>query len=280
MEDRGMEAPEWWSRNTEVSTRMCIGGPSYPCFGVRTPVPRTSGAFTGRSDSMIIFDWDDTLLPTSFFKEMPVASPDFVGQPLHSLPFYQSLMEHADLVQQILRAASAIAHISIVTLSARPWVLMSSETYLPGLDMEALMQELDIPVFYATEHLDFLDVSKNPDACLATISKRNAMTDNLRRNCASNALSGPRLSVLSIGDSLVEQQALKDCCLGWGGLKPIVQRPFCKTVKLIDKPSLQTLSGELRYLLSGLQSMASRDDDFDARFDACSSSGRISLQGA
>lgn len=275
-EDAGpVQQMEWWSRTQELAERISSRGSALP--SVCAPTAQESAAKIG---SMIIIDWDDTLLPTSFLKEMPRNSPGLVGKPLDTLPCYESLKDHAGLVKKLLQAASVVAHISIVTLSARPWVKMSSETYLPGLDIESLLRDLDIPVYYATEYLEPavpLDASIDQTPCLATVSKRNAMTEFMRRLCASKTWAGSRLSVLSIGDSLVEQQALKDCCRRWAGLRPSDRRPLCKTVKLMDKPSLQQLSDELRYVISEVGGMASREEDFDVRVDSSYLTGRMSL---
>lgn len=226
----------------------------------------------------MIFDWDDTLLPTSFFKDMPKTMPSYVGLPLDRCPFYGALIAHAELVREVVEAAANAAQVCIVTLSARPWVHQSADAYLPGLNIEQLLEELDIPIYYACEYLP--PPSEMPrhagEECLSTVCKRNAMTECLQRlqlppgaTCGAGAVvasAGSRPAVMSVGDSVAEQQALKDVC-SEGGLFA-AQRPACKTVKLVDKPTLVELGEELRFLTRHMPKLTSQCQDFDLWIDS------------
>jgi len=220
---------------------------------VEVPAPQTA---------VIIFDWDDTLLPTSFFDGLPPIPSSAAARSCH-LPFFVALRKHAKLVEEVLRAARAVACVSIVTLAKRPWVMQSAERYLIGLDFPALVRELDITIYYANEHTGRPDV---PPACLAqdyTAWKRNAMAKCLTDWYATGILGKARLNVTSIGDSVIEQQALKDLLKAWGQTGLLAQAPLCKTLKLMDHPILSQLSDELQRLAPGLECMALRDNPFD-----------------
>jgi len=107
-------------------------------------------------NSVIIFDWDDTLLPTTFILNSVIPSlpqKEREGAVPKSSVFYEDLAAHAHLVGFVLRVARRSARVALVTNSMSPWVVASATRYLPGLDMEALLSELGIPVYYARRHV-------------------------------------------------------------------------------------------------------------------------------
>jgi len=216
--------------------------------------------------AVLIFDWDDTLLPTTFCEGLPPIPNSAAVRSSH-LPFFVALRKHAQNVETVLRAARAVACVSIVTLSKRPWVMQSAERWLLGLDFPALVHELGISIYYANEHTGRPDV---PPSCLAqdyTAWKRNAMAKCLTDWYATGVLGKARLNVTSIGDGLFEQQALKDLLKAWGQTGLLAQAPLCKTLKLMDHPTLSQLSDELLRLTPGLQCMAHQEKPFDLCID-------------
>lgn len=97
-----------------------------------------------RDEPVVIFDWDDTLLPTTFV--------DFLGQLPANGRQFEAAEKHAKQVESILRTARSLGRVAIVTMANKKWLVKSAERYLPGLDVEALTEELDIPVVYASEY--------------------------------------------------------------------------------------------------------------------------------
>merc|ERR1712176_768297 len=68
-------------------------------------------------------------------------------------PFHGPLRRHAQLVAETLRTARSVGRVAIVTLSQRGWVFDSAARFLPGLDLQQLVGELDISIYYASEHV-------------------------------------------------------------------------------------------------------------------------------
>lgn len=203
---------------------------------------------------MLIFDWDDTLLPTSTIRALRSQRARPTAQP----PLTPADMQaHADLVESVLRAARAVGHISIVTLSKNNWVLKSAEKYLPTLDMPGLIKELGITIYYAQdEEKDCPGAIANEDwAQLKQLSMRRCL-DAWRTEGALAPEQKP--SVVSIGDSVAEQDALKAVLAAQA-----IDRPICKTVKLMDEPSLDELSRELQVLPMWFERMVVGKSDFD-----------------
>jgi len=222
-----------------------------PCVTPELPAP-----------VVFIFDWDDTLFATSVVRGVHGDTPFSPAMPA------SMLRRHAVLVEEVLRATRAVAHVAIVTLSKRPWVLSSAERFLPGLDMAALTRELDIVVYYAREE------GEQGQGALAdqdwTLLKRNSMArclDELREAGVFSAESalGEALqpSVVSVGDSEAEAEALQGLIAAADGVLP--KTPFCKTLKLMDRPNLSDLGDQLRQLRPWLPRIAAVEGDFEMR---------------
>lgn len=78
--------------------------------------------------SVIIFDWDDTICPSSFVDECNI-------QGINDLPLhFRNLMhEIARVAERCLEAASQHGEVLIITNSDEGWVKYSAERYVPNL---------------------------------------------------------------------------------------------------------------------------------------------------
>jgi len=218
-------------------------------------------------DTVVIFDWDDTLFPTWFVTEVVnpcLADPQSDNLPADS-PFIEPLRSHGQTVQKVLEAARSNARVAIVTLAQRPWVLNSAAKYLPDLDFEALLEHLQIPVIYARECLKrhMIQQGSNEDGlCLWTMAKQAAMKKALKKLYGK----APWMNVLSIGDSTVERNALTE--LLWiAHDEDLGRSPCCKTIKLMDDPSVEQLNAQLIMLSMWMQQLAAHGQDFDVSMD-------------
>lgn len=150
----------------------CWCGSDEPRGACDRNVIKSSDADAG---AVMIFDWDDTLFPTSYlfnnFPERQLGSPVLN---LKDLPCYDELVAHAKLVSFVLRAARSVARVAIVTLAMRPWVHTSAERFLPGLDLPSLLQELGVTVHYATEKMGpaVTNVIGQAETCHVTLDRR------------------------------------------------------------------------------------------------------------
>lgn len=166
----------------------------------------------------------------------------------------KELATHAKLVEKVLRAARAVSHVSIVTLSKNSWVPKSAERFLPGVDFPALSEELNITVHYAQE-----EETNVPGAVAAENwvgLKRSSMQGCINAWSDRGSFAAvPRPTIISIGDSDAEQKALKSLSM--------MERPLCKTLKLMDEPTLSELSQQLVELPGLLQRMVVARKEFD-----------------
>lgn len=223
--------------------------------------------------AVLLFDWDDTLLPTSHLKSL-VKGRRFGNEgpmlPADS-PIVGPLRHHGELIAATLQAARSLGRVAIVTLSTRPWVHASAAWFFPGFDFQMLLGDLDIQIYYAGEHApshiarlvqspsgvghmlqDGVDVLR---AC-----KRGAMSKCLRDICGRSRV---RLNVVSVGDSATEQEAIKG--LLWSPRPPQLPKSqhLCKTVKFMEGPTLQQLGDQLRLVASLLPHAVDCREDVD-----------------
>jgi len=227
----------------------------------------------------VILDWDDTLLPTSFLRDAVKIYPAFrpnvnrraqrncgksrSGNAMGALgtgfPCQTALETHADLVREVLRTARSMAHVAIVTLAERPWVHESAEQYLPSLNLPQLLEELDIPVYYAS------DYRKGADDLPGAVSKRLAMEDFLHTISGDSS----RLNVLSVGDSWAEREAARTAMqsLERQAYAANLPMPSCKTLKFQTDPALKMLTLELRALMRRLGRMIALEEGVDVIFE-------------
>jgi len=238
---------------------------------------------------VVILDWDDTLLPTSFLRDAVKIYPAYRQMPSTRRPVLraadrkcrtagnataalgggfpcQSALEtHAELVREMLRAARSMAHVGIVTLAERPWVHESAEQYLPSLNLPKLLEELDIPVYYAVEHRPAS--ARAAEDVPAAVSKRLAMEAYL--HTLSCDTSSTRLNVLSVGDSWAEREAAKVALQSFERKASAANLPLpsCKTIKLQTDPSLKMLTLEVRAMLSRLSRLIARNQGMDIIVD-------------
>jgi len=246
-------------------------------------------------ETVIIFDWDDTLCPTTFIREDPrlnwnEEAPCFASAPtppVHPLETTNAegdgeaaalladlLHRHVEVVTAALRAASSCGHVVIVTLAREGWIELSSGNFLPGL--REVMWELGIEVIYARCYLPMWKVRS---ALLDELDVFQLMKESAMRGCLEK-FYGARpnrgwKNVVSIGDSLIEHAALIEVvfCQLQADRRSPEQLCRCKTVKLLEGPDVKQLTDELQLLLDWIKPIALYDGDMN--FDLSDSAGSI-----
>jgi hypothetical protein len=220
--------------------------------------------------AVVVFDWDDTLLPTTWLSNN-IANVEDDAREGSGIPpssrLYKDLERHAELVEAVLTSARSAGRVAIVTLARRPWVLTSSRRYLPGLEFEELLLQLDIPVFYAQEYTGWLmwwftDYFHRADVLVD--GKRNAIMGCLRQlHTAGCEVRG----LVSVGDSVIEQRAAAEAVKVWTAAGMTPQQVQCKTVKLADKPTVGELGDQLRVLNASLRPLVHHQGEVGVSLD-------------
>jgi len=187
------------------SLNLCDGLDTTPTTGEATP---TLGEGMP-DDTIIIFDWDDTLLCSS-----AINMNQWDSAQLEVL---------ADTVEGVLRSAARLGEVLIVTNGVDWWVSDSARRFMPKL--LPLLSTLTVKSARASwEHL----YPGDPFAW-----KREAFRELLLPRQRS-------ANILVLGDSLAEIEAAR-------GVRPqLVDGSLVKTVKFKEVPSADQVIGQLR----------------------------------
>lgn len=256
-----------WKSSLDAVVQLDCSQPDDCAFAsLASPLSFDSSCWAAdcRDSAMVIFDWDDTLMPTSALGALLPGFPDEKA-PKPDMALTAVLRGHADVVEKVLRAARSVARVAIVTSSGEPWVEESARQYMPSLDLQALLRELSVQVYYAEEAPGGQEAPGGgcPGPVDHVVLKRDAMVRALTDLPPDGDQGTARLNAISVGDSAVEQRALKRLLASWGDSGMLAFRPLCKTVKLVEAPSLGQLGDELHRLSVWLGAMASWGSEFD-----------------
>lgn len=171
--------------------------------------------------ALIIFDWDDTLCPTTWLydKDMVAKSGPITREQ------YEWLHVMSVHIKSILSIASTYGHVMILTNASPGWVPYCVKRYFP--DCEAIVLRCDIHYAWNAEETDFRKWKK---IHLSTYTTSTT----------------PYARVLGVGDRWDDREAVRStfenkCCV--------------KTVKFMNAPEVRNLVYELMamgHMMDGL----------------------------
>lgn len=188
----------------------------------------------------IVFDWDDSLFPTTamagFNKSTATplsALPETIRHQMHAIDYTAA---------SVLRLASSMAPLYIVTNGSTAWFESSGSTYLPSTWACVRQLEHDHKLVFISARDMYEHTTSDP-----TLWKRYAFQNILKERMQS--APGAAANLLSIGDGPAEAAATH-----FLQTHHPVGTVYAKQVRLAQKPSLTTFLSELdhvgRYLKS------------------------------
>jgi len=196
-------------------------------------------------DTVIIFDWDDTLLASSFLSahgyrldnEMP---------PNAEIDGHLRELEHA--VCTVLSHALCYGHVHIVTNAETGWVQLSAQKFLPGV----------VPYLSRVNVLSARSTfeAHHPDAPLKW--KFYAFQEKLTNVFGATGLASTerKKNVISFGDSHVEREACRAVTRGMPNTRT-------KSVKFAERPSMEQLRRQIELVTNCFQYIHTHDGDLD-----------------
>jgi hypothetical protein len=251
--------------------------------------------------TIILFDWDDTLCPSNWIRENRPALSFF--KPCPSDEKYQKpLRELQKQVEAVLKLALKMGKVIIVTNAMEPWVETSCRNFLPAL----MPYVVDIPVIYARSIFDQYncDQSRRQQGSMnrsASGTRNGSALPGLYTASGQNKLSNMNAriamqqvdemapqkwkelafeqeitgfysryahqswkNVISIGDSIFERDAVR---------RVVVNRPSAKkkcrtkTAKLLDEPEIDELIAQVKVIHDALGLMVQYDGNLDIEID-------------
>lgn len=198
-----------------------------------TDIPWSPTDYT-KADTTIVFDWDDTLLCSSWLK-----FKNFEPMAMSS--------KLALTTEAILRKAKTLGRVIIITNASKGWIEMSCSKYMPNV-MTVLQ---GIPLIYAQELYDI-----NGDS--PTLWKQKAFLDQMNEAFATSK------NIVSIGDGYPEQIALKTIRQLYADIGCTVAT---KSVKLTERPSPRWLQRQLETMMMALPLVVLDQNNIDLMID-------------
>lgn len=239
--------------------------------------------------TIILFDWDDTLCPSNWIRENRPALSFFKPCPPEE-KYQRPLRELQKHVEATLQLAMKMGKVIIVTNAMEPWVETSCRNFLPAL-VPIVSQ---IQVIYARSVFDTMtcDAAKVPGGAgraLPGLYAANGM------NKLGNAGRAPQQidemapqrwkeiafeqeisgfysryahqswkNVISIGDSIFERDAVRRVVIN----RPTANRKCrTKTAKLLDEPEIDELVAQVKVVHDALGLMVQYDGNLDIEID-------------
>lgn len=185
------------------------------------------------NDTVIFFDWDDTLFPTSFLQAHGLHNPG-PGLVSLSVDIQTAIRNCEDMARTAIFIANCITrHVYIVTNASSGWVQHTAVRYYPNLCADGTFD--NIIVISARSEYSHLNIN-NPmlwkyHAMHQIISDIIVKKDNVMSSDAltPNIESSQCKTIISIGDSDFERIAIRLVHSQYENIS-------LKVVKLIDRP--------------------------------------------
>ena len=242
--------------------------------------------FSSKSQTLLIFDWDDTLFPTTYVRDdlklvwnKPLKDQDL--SPAEKATISKKLDLCATHVVELLKGADRVGKVVLLTLARAPWVSESCKNFFSSVGR--LIKQLQIPIIYAQEGI-MVDYSKEKMSSDEEIERfwSSVKGKAIARECNkfySQYEGQSWKNVISIGDSDFErlgtQHAMENYMReqgidGDGKLVDInghLYKVRTKTFKMLDEPTVEELTVEVDMLKAWLPLMVTLDSSFDVNLN-------------
>eukprot|EP00928_Gymnodinium_smaydae_P018043 TRINITY_DN16873_c0_g2_i1.p1 TRINITY_DN16873_c0_g2~~TRINITY_DN16873_c0_g2_i1.p1 ORF type:complete len:497 (+),score=66.10 TRINITY_DN16873_c0_g2_i1:141-1493(+) len=218
-----------------------------------TPTPprerSVSAPFASKEETVIIFDWDDTILPTSWLERVQALNGNGQLRP----KLQQAMTSLCQVAAQTLDLASALGVVIIITNSVPGWVDQSCRHFMPSI----LERMRGVPVFARPMH--------------AALTFKNGVFQRECRNFRN---------VVSVGDGEAERVASlrmqapfqsRKSAIGPSGPGEDLVAKSIKSVKLIEIPTCQQLIEQHEMLHARLSDVSAYQGCLDLRSQFCGS---------
>lgn len=208
-------------------------------------------------ESLFIFDWDDTLFPTTWALRQGLIQDNKLFPTAcwaHATTHQERLETLANQIGETLHRAMQMGRVVIITNSEKGWVETSCAWFMPSLS--ALLTEVRIvSARYLFEHKYGIDTAA---------WKQHAFACEIAA-CEDMRASGRRCSLLSFGDRQEERLALLS-------MQEVVSMTFpnwicwMKSLKFIRHPTLEELISQHKTVGGCLLEVVQHSEPLDFRF--------------
>jgi hypothetical protein len=208
--------------------------------------------FARPEETLIIFDWDDTLCPSYWVKQVGLTQLGPDGIPVLYEEYRPLLRELMEVAEASLSAAERAGKVVIVTNAETGWIELSCKRWLP--DLLPVLDRFDIISARSTWE---------PTGLKQPVQWKSKEFEKVISKFYTQRLHQSWKNVLSIGDSPHERDALRTATRG--GLHTDRRKKRCrtKTIKFKVRPTAEELVQELCTLAESMEYLVCHDDHLD-----------------
>lgn len=198
-------------------------------------------AFT-MEETIMIFDWDDTVLPSTWIQEQGLRLDD--GSTVTDEQ-RQILDNAAQTAINLLASAKTYGTVVLVTNAEYGWIELSCQKFLP-----ALYPQLDGVRMVSARS------SYEPQGITSPFEWKFHAFGNEINNFYSSSGSNSRRNVISLGDSAHERQAL---------IRVAQDLPNCRTksLKFMERPDVEQLKRQHQLVTGCFNDVVKHDGNLD-----------------
>lgn len=197
---------------------------------------------THPSETVIVFDWDDTLLSSTWLAQHGLRLDDDVAVPRE---FKEPLDQLGAAVKRTLEKAKQYGEVVIITNAQAGWVERSAERFIP----EVLEQVKKMRVLSARSEFE----ASYPNQPLAW--KIEAFQRELFATNMGSKREGRR-NVISLGDSRHERVAIHR-------IKSSLPNALTKSIKFVEHPSVEQLTRQVDLVNHCMDEIVHHKSDLD-----------------
>jgi len=246
--------------------------------------------FSTATQTFIVFDWDDTLFPTTYFAKGLGLNPTIPLKDQKKLApamrpqVGRGLMKCADSAIRLLRLANGLGKVVLVTLADNPWVDLTCRSSYPMVGQ--VLRELGIKVVYAKEACkDRLRSRSDMDSEFFWSKIKGECIAREAQEFYSQYEGQSWKNIISIGDSNFERLGTMVTTSEYMREKGLMSehdevgdqeyKVRTKTFKMVGEPTLEELTCEMDMLLRWLPAMVSKDSSLDVVIDDLDNSSQV-----
>jgi len=201
----------------------------------------------GANETVLIFDWDDTVLPSSWVQEQGLGlDREFKLTPQQQ----EELGELAKRASETLHLAKQMGTVLLVTNAERGWIEMSCQKFMPAL-------------YPALENVKLLSARSQYERHDSSPLewKLRAFESEIRRIFPAGVDDARRKNVVSLGDSAHEREAL---------IRVTASIPNCRTksLKFVERPGVEQLRKQHALVVRCFRRIVHHDGNLDLHIRA------------
>lgn len=211
---------------------------------VLRPLEPDNLAWPAPCEILLIFDWDDTLFPTTWLRERGLLEEDALITPEQDV----QLQALANLVAATLETAKRRGGVAIVTNAEQGWVELSCRAFMPSLQNH--LEDVRIVSARANHEKHGLFAP--------TMWKCHAFAEVVAEFFSSPGDAGAaqqRRSIVALGDSEHEMEALKWVTTG--------TECHAKSLKFVERPCLEQLMAQHELVADFVDDVVDHDGNLD-----------------